>query len=229
MVWRLPQILIAMLVVLVTGLVSVWFMESRMGGATVPGLVLIEAPQAGQGLLRSALAAAGSVPPGESEGATERSLMGTCEAGSGRFEPFGQSILERLHDRGDTMVLYLPEAEIEAVDQSVGLVAWPAVLPSMRPTDSNPAERAAGLLGTRQELAGFCIGLVLGPEADLAQVVVPLLAAMNKLPEFRRASLVVMGARDATDSGSRGFLRFDRGPWKGDPAEDLTDLLEAGW
>jgi hypothetical protein len=230
MAWRLPQILIAMLVVLVLGLVSVWFLEGRMGGATVPGLVLIEAPHAGMEALRSALAAAESVPAGKTdEDASDRAVLGNSQAGAGLFEPFGQPVLARLHKRGDTMVLYVPRNEVETINQGVDRPAWSSVLASRRPADTRAAERVSGMLSSRQDLTGFCIGLVLEPAEDVADVVVHLLSAMNRLPEYRRASLVLLGARQDTDPGRRAFLRIDRGPWKGDAAEDLTDLLEGGW
>lgn len=230
MAWRLPQILIAMLAVLASGLFSLWFLESRMGGATVPGLVLIEAPHAGMEVLRTALAAAESVPENKTdEEASERVVLGKSPAGADLFEPFDQPILDRLHNRGDTMVLYVPTSEVGTIDQGVDPSAWSSILASRHPGDTSAARRVSGMLSSQQDLTGFCIGLVLEPAENVTDVVVHLLSAMNRLPEFRRASLVLLGARQDTDPGRRAFLRIDRGPWKGDAAEDLTDLLEAGW
>lgn len=217
MAWRLPQILIAMVTVLVLGLCSVWFMELRMGGATVPGLVLIEAPFAAAETLAAALSGEGA-------------MLGRCDTAGEPFEPFGQAVLERLRDRGDTLVLYVPGGEGDPVDHAAASPAWSSILPAMRPEDDGPAERAASLLAASQQISGFCIGLVLEADAELATDVVPqLLDAMGELPEFRRVSLVVLGAAVADDPSRRHFLRIDRGPWKGRNAGDLEDLLEAGW
>lgn len=234
MPWRLPQILIAMAAVLILGLASVWFMEARMGGATVPGLVLIEAPFADLGALNAAL---GGVTMAVESAATpaepleERAHTGACPGPGVPFGPFEGAALERLRGRGDTMVLYIPGGDGDAADLPGASPVWQSVLASERPEDDGPADRASALLSTRQQLTGFCIGLVLEEEVDqlAAEVVQPLLDAMDGLPEFRRSSLVVLGATIPGDPPRRAYLRIDRGPWKGQKATDLSDLLEATW
>jgi len=230
MAWRMPQILIAMAAVLILGLCSVWFMEARMGGATVPGLVLIEAPfadlEALNGLVEtlesSELAGAGS---------EHGALTGECAGAAEPFSPFSQAALDRLRGRGDTLVLYVPVGEGEAADPRAASSAWQSVLASQRIEDKGPADRAQALLSTRQQLTSFCIGLVLEEQGDelAAEVVPALLEAMGGLPEFRRSSLVVLGAAVPGDPPRRAFLRIDRGPWKGQNSGDLSDLLEATW
>lgn len=222
MAWRLPQILTAMAAVLILGLCSVWFMEARMGGATVPGLVLIEAPFADLEALNGVL---------EAIGQPDRAHTGECAGPPLPFAPFGGAVLERLRGRGDTLVLYVPVGDGEAADPRAASPAWQSVLASQRPEDEGPADRARALLSTRQQLTGFCIGLVLEDHGDqlATEVVPPLLDAMGGLPEFRRSSLVVLGAAIPGDPPRRAYLRMDRGPWKGQSAPDLADLLEATW
>ncbi|MFT7462674.1 MAG: hypothetical protein ACI9EF_001016 [Pseudohongiellaceae bacterium] len=233
MVWRLPQILMAMVAVLALGLFSVWFMEGRMGGATVPGLVLIEAPFADLEALE-ALGLALEPSAAVTDGSGGSALIGQCKGGSDAFEPFGKPILERLRGRGDTLMLYVPVGDGDPAAHSAASPAWQSILASKRPEDDGPGDRAAGLVASRQQLTGFCIGLVLaegdGSSTALATDVVPhLLDAMAELPEFRKSSLVVLGAAVDGDSTRRHFLRVDRGPWKGGRATGLTDLLEGGW
>jgi|GEM_PF-2203969 len=236
MAWRLPQILIAMAAVLILGLCSVWFMEARMGGATVPGLVLIEAPFADLDALNEALEAARSAAATHSAAAPgdvqlSRAHTGACAGPGVPFAPFAGAVLERLRGRGDTMVLYVPVGDGEAADPGTASPVWQSVLASQRPEDEGPADRAQALLSTRQQLTGFCIGLVLEAQGGqlATEVVPPLLDAMADLPEFRRSSLVVLGATIPGDPPRRAYLRIDRGPWKGQSTTDLSDLLEATW
>lgn len=217
--WRLPQILLAMAALLLLGVASVWYFETRMGGATVPGLVLVDVPGADRALLDE-LAAPW---PG--------ARVEAVPAGQGLFAPFDDDLLAQLGRRGDSLVAYVEDGagDLEALRAPTG--PWTATLPALRPEDEQVVERCSAYVTQQTSTRAFGVGLALAslPADPAASLVEPLRRALAGLPEFRRSALVLLGARDAADPSRRLCLRLDLGPWLKRARPELADLLDAGW
>jgi len=211
---RLPSILVAMALLLLSGVVSVRVLETRMGGATVPGLIVIDAP----GLAQLDLTAI----QGEHRSAVLESVAG----GPAPLAPFGSALMTRLRERGDRTALYT------LVDSHLGaLVEGPwtrRVTPSSAPA---AVTESAALITELRSTRAFCVALAL-PEAgelDAAWMARVLVDAAETLPSFRRSSVVILGGRRRDAPGQRWSLRVDLGRWVGQAEPLLEDLLEARW
>jgi hypothetical protein len=214
---RLPSIIVVMTLVLVSGVVSIRVMESRMGGATVPGLIVVDAP----GLTREHLVQIQARHAGSS--------VEALEITSDPLGPFDVELLTRLRDRGDLVALYtLLDGE--------GGVLRPTLWHKRRSVFPDPpvetaVDEVAAYVAAQHGTRAFFVGLTLPYEAPTDGIgpVRTLAAATAELPSFRRCSLVLVGAQRRNVDGQRWVLRVDLGRWVRDPEPALADLLSARW
>lgn len=220
MALRLSHVLGGMLLVLLAGVLSVWHIEQRLGGATVPGVVVLEATW----LDATALDALAAGRPG--------ARVGTVEAGPGALAPFDDTLVARLRRRGDITLLYAADRDLAREQLVADGSVWGSILDSFEAGTGvrHAVELAAVFVRGQSGTRAFLVGLALGaepPDDEPDTLLAPLEAALTDLPSFRRGSLVVLGAR--SPDGRRPYLRLDVGPWKGRARGELADLLEPGW
>ncbi len=231
--WRLPQILAVLALVLLAGVLSVQHVERTMGGATVPGLVLVDASWLGAG----DVAALRRRWPDLTSEWLEAAGPGLTPAGA--LAPFDAALLDALASRGDRTILLsldpgLGRAAAEAARTPVGDPRWHAVLDTFpdvasRSTLSVLTDSLADFLRRQSGTRAFVAAVLLGDEQSRnpVQTFEPVVAALHTLPSFRRSSLVILGRRRG--DGQRLALRIDRGPWKERARPGLADLLDPRW
>jgi len=231
--WRLPQILAVLALVLLAGVLSVRHVERSMGGATVPGLVLVDASWIGSA---------------ESEALRKRWPQLTSEwlaeggpglTPAGALAPFGPDLIDALARRGDRTILLTLDPGLgrdgaEQARTDGGEPRWQAVLDQFpdvaaRPALSTMSEVLADFIRRQSGTRAFVAAVLTGDQRsrNAAQMFEPIVTALDTLPSFRRSSLVVLGARDA--DGRRLAVRLDRGPWKDRARPGLADLLDPRW
>lgn len=214
---RLPAILVSMLLLLLSGVVSVRVLETTLGGATVPGLVLLDAA----GLDHAGLLRIQERHPG--------SALESVPADDAPLAPFGSPLILRLATRGDALALYsLVPLDVEPLSGSPWIkrrTNFP------RPEPNALVDEAAGFLASQHGTQAYFLALVLASETAIAGIdpVRTLVHAAETLPSFRRTSLVVLGARRRDQPGQRWALRVDVGRWPREPDPGLKDLLSARW
>jgi hypothetical protein len=210
MALRLPHVLVFMALILAAGVVSVQQLAAD-AGATVPGLVLVQASQ----LDASGLAALAARLTGARD---ER-----VPAGAEPFAPFDlERLARRAKEGAATALVSAPRLEEAPLRRGWRVV----VVAPERPLDDVATDFLRGQSGLRS----FVLGLDPGPDvaaADLAALLAPLLDAAQTLPGTRRTSLVILGGRDPL--GQRLVLRLDLGPWGQRARPQLADLLEDAW
>ncbi len=229
MTLRLPHVLVLMFLVLAAGVVSVKVLETQIGGATVPGIVLIDAPFLSGGDVDDLIR--------RWPGAVEELIP----AGEGALAPFEPAIVGRMAARGDATALFCLDEAVSRQAQRAGAgdqPVWKAVLGEDVPAalDADRArlivDWAAEYLRAQQQVQGFLLGVVFHTRLDppLEPVVASLVQAADALPSFRRTSIVVLGDRLAgTREPVRRSVRIDRGEWRRRARPKLADLLEPGW
>jgi hypothetical protein len=210
MALRLPHVLVCMTLILAAGVVSVQQLAAD-AGATVPGLVLVQASQ----LDAAGLASVAARLAGAHD---EQVAVGP--------EPFAPFELDRIARRGTegaaTALVSVPHVEDAPLRRGWRVI----VMAPERPL----ADVATDFLRGQSGVRAFVLGLDPGPEiaaADLAALLAPLLDVSETLPGTRRTSLVILGGRDPL--GRRLVLRIDRGPWGERARPQLADLLEDAW
>lgn len=220
---RLPSIIIGMGLILLAGVVSVSVLESRLGGFSAPGIVIVEAP----GLDEAQLDALAAAWPG----ATRERVI----AAEGPLEPFGAQVIAELSARGDITAMFTIDPAFggnEARTTIQGRTAWKVVVepaPELMPGQEAAWVTEAAATFTRAQLTVrvFAVGVVFppgepqGPEGLIASLV----NALDVLPRYRRSALVVLGRREGP---TRPILRLNRGDWSGRVRPQLADLLAPG-
>ena len=220
---RLPLIIVGMGLILLAGVVSVKVLETRLGGFSAPGIVVIEA----SGLDAAQLDALTRSWPGA---ALERVI-----AAAGPLEPFGEAFIAKLSARGDITAVFTLDpdyGEASARTTDDGRTAWKVVVvpgPELLPQNGNAWVVEAAATFTRAQVTprAFAVGLVFPPgEPARAEGLIPSLAtALDLMPRYRRSSIVVLGK---PDGGMRPVLRLDRGDWGKRVRPQLADLLAPG-
>jgi hypothetical protein len=216
-------IIVGMGLILLAGVVSVTVLETRLGGFSAPGIVVIEA----SGLDAAQLDALTRSWPGA---ALERVI-----AAEGPLEPFGEAFIAKLSARGDITVLFTLDpdyGEASARTTDDGRTAWKVVVvpgPELLPRNENAWVVEAAATFTRAQVTprAFAVGLVFPPgEPVRPDGLIPALAtALDLMPSYRRSSIVVLGKPDGR---MRPVLRLDRGDWGERVRPQLADLLAAG-
>jgi len=220
---RLPSIIIGMALILLAGVVSVTVLESRLGGFSAPGIVVVEAP----GLDAAQLDALAARWPG----ATRERVI----AADGPLEPFGLPVIAELSARGDITALFTLDptfAGEQTRTTQEGRTAWKVVVepgPELMP-DHEAAwvtEAAATFTRAQVTVRVFAVGVVFPPgEPERPEgLIASLVTSLDVLPRYRRSALVVLGKREG---GMRPILRLDRGDWTGRVRPQLADLLAPG-
>ncbi len=218
----LPHVLVLMLLLLVAGVASVEYLEARSGGATVPGLVIVDAPV----LDAAALDALGS--QWASRGSVRREIV--LAAPGVPLLPFDSRLVRRVMIRGDATALFTLDPGFGRAEASAG-GGWRAILdafPGTRaaaPLESLVAEAAEFVRG-QSGMRAFLAALVLDPTSRAVPDLALLLDALASLPDYRRGSLVVLGR---SREGVRPVLRLDTGPWGQRARPGLADLLDLSW
>lgn len=214
---RLPTIFILMALVLLSGVVSVRVLETRMGGATVPGLVVIDA----EGLGLQDLEAVQARFPGM--------LLESLPAGPQALAPFDSTLIGKLRGRGDFTALY---TLVDRREGSLDPALWNKRRTSFpRPELSAVVEEGAVFLASQDSTRSFFLALVLGPDSstDGMAPMRELRAAAAELPAFRRCAILLLGARRDDLPGQRWVLRLDTGRWVQPAEPGSADLLKARW
>ena len=250
MALRLPHILVLMALVLGAGVVSVAILAP---GASVPGVVILDAPWAGDHELAALAADLGGV--------VQRLPTAGDLAAAGPLGPFDPAWAAARAARGDLTALYSLDPRLrreQAGTDAAGRPAWRVVvdsLPGLAP-DARvdwAVASARDLLVAQGGTRPFAVGLALDPGTPpaaagsagpthrvsvarpLPDVVAPLVEALSGLPSYRRSTLVVLGGHhhdgpddDPDDGKGRLVLRIDRGPGgqQGAVPPALADLLE---
>ena len=214
---RLTHILAAMALILLAGLLSVKGLEEHSGRASVPGIVLVEAPHLDPNTLVNL------------EGRWPGASLEWVKSGRAPLAPFVDTLPHR-QDAGEALVLFADEAVDRAPDGSVA--PWLAVVDAFPDLPSRPLtdwmfEAAARFVEARTGSRGYVLGLQLGAERlpDPAEAVEPLLAAARRAPSYRRTSLVLLGAHDENQPGHRWCLRIPVGDWSHRVRPGLADIL----
>jgi hypothetical protein len=220
---RFTQILIAMALILLAGVLGARQLEERMGVSAVPGLVLLDCPDLGAGSLD------------ELAGSWAGATLEWVPAGSGPFLPFDPQFVARHVNRGDATALF----STAILDREAAAVsAWRVIL------DGFPGDRAedraeeatgavVGFLGRRSGSRPFVVGVSLErnlPDQAIARTIERLVEAAKAYPESRRTAVVVLGAQDQQPIAGlvnrRWCLRIPIGDWSRLSQADLRDLLE---
>ncbi|MCB9897627.1 MAG: hypothetical protein H6825_06470 [Planctomycetes bacterium] len=222
MTFRLSHVLALMLLLLLAGVASVGYLEARSGGAAVPGLVLVDAPVFDQAALDE-LASQWS-----GRGAARRELV-VAQPGV-PLAPFESRFVRRVMSRGDVTALFTLDPAFGR-PEAARLGGWQAVLDSFPALGGElPLERlvAAGAEFVRSQSGtrAFLGALVLDPRSRDVPDLEPLIEALERLPDYRRSSLVVLGRGRGE---VRPVLRLDLGRWGGRARPVLADLLELAW
>jgi len=214
---RLPAILAVMIVVLVAGVVSVRVLESRMGGATVPGIVVLDAPV----LSHQALVAIQDRHPG--------SALESVSMGSEPLGPFDAELVDTLRGRGDETALFSLFRREDGVFRPTLWTTRRSVFPD--PAFDEALREALGLLVKQRRTRAFFVALALPADVDTDGIAPTrkLVAVARDLPSFRRSSVVLLGAANPGAPGQRWTLRIDLGTWPRDPEPQLADLLSTRW
>lgn len=219
---RLPHVLGLMLLVLLAGVVSVEFLETRWGGAAVPGLVLVDAPSlsaADLDALAQAWAPRGTV--------RRESLFSPRETPLG---PFDAGFVRGAVRRGDVCALFSLDPSLRRED-AAGSGPWPVFLDTFpavggATSAATMLAAAAGFVRAQTTTRAFLAGLVLDPADATGPDLTALLDALAVQPAYRRSSLVLLGA---VRHGERQVLRLDVGPWGRRARPGLADLLALSW
>lgn len=212
---RLPHVLFLMALVLLSGVVSARLWEARVGGAIVPGVVLVDEPTLGESDV-------GRLLRRWPDAVVERVPVGAAV-----LAPFGPAERELRARRGDTTALF-------TVDPSIPQRGWDFVHDRAMLGGDSPERAmsaAADFLGTLRSVRPFVVAVALGPAGvpDVGAAIEPLVAAADALPGFRRTSVVVLGALRAHEQGwTRTVVRIDRGRWGGQRRAALADLRLGG-
>ncbi len=209
--FRLPHVLCIMGLLLAAGILSVQQLEARRATASVPGLVVIDAPWADGGSLQPVIASW----PG--------ARLFWTDAGDAPLSPFGAAWWAGRADAGSRTL---------TLDGAATPEGGPQFATRLPPgEDGLSATRAlADRLVDESGTLPFAASLPLGAAeaAHIDEIVRMLVLALDQLPSFRRSSIVVLGAREAA-TGRRLALRVDRGRWPSPPRPGLADLLEDAW
>lgn len=204
-----------MLAVLLAGLAGVRWFELRSGGATVPGLVLVTLPVLDHD---TAAALRRRWPEMREE---------TLLVADGPLEPFGPDAMAVLSGRGHRTALF---AQGAGISRAVVGETWDSlvdVFPQQGPQDHATAELAR-FLRAQHQTRPFVAALVFGSEPPhLVQLLGPVVAELERMPWFRRSSLVVLGP--CGPAGGRRVLRLDVGDWGRRARPELADLLDPRW
>lgn len=222
---RLPHVFLGMGLILAAGVASVLVLEARAGGASVPGVVVVEAPW---------LAAADLVALGGQALGGDRIVASHVQdvpAGEGPLAPFDPDFASRLGSRGDVTALFTRHPEL---DRATTRGAWRNVFDAFpvlagRSSAQRLVDEAQAFVRAQTGTRAFLVAVAPDPVEDgpANPALGGLAEALAVLPSYRRSSLVVLGARSA--DGTRTVLRVDVGPWSGQSRADLGDLLEARW
>lgn len=229
--FRLPAIMSILAAILLAGLLGIRYLEKRMGGAAVPGLIIVDAPWLGEDGARSLM----SLMPG--------SRVEWVSCGDEPLSPFETNFFRRVVQRGDeTLLLTLSESLTrERAQDEEGASLWPVVWDAFPAVKGETEVGQAGLalarhIRSQTGTQAFLVALVLGsdPERNIVtmdDIAGPVLEACSTLPWFRRSSTVFLGARRPEEGGGveRVALRVDQGRWGDRAAEDLRDLLDLRW
>lgn len=214
---RLTHVLALMGLILAAGVLSVHHLSAD-AGATVPGLVVVDASQLPDGgdLAREAV----RYPD---------SRLQLVRAETGPLAPLDAAYAARRGKEGAATVL----VSAAPLDEKLAHRAWQVAVPEPpRPEDESMSERvvavAADFVRAQTGVRAFVVALEPGPSVDLAGLIGRLDGVISALPRTRRTSLVVLGGRDP-GTGMRQVLRIDRGPWGRRARPELADLLEDTW
>jgi hypothetical protein len=210
-----------MTLILAAGVLSVHGLESYVGATSVPAVIVLDVASLQPGALQDL---------GRGRGGP---AWFAVDANDEPCAPFDRAFVRRAATGGTATLLL---STVGMGDEASLRSAWSVVIAPDPTQDgaSTPATdlaEAAGRLaafvveqhGTRPFLAGLHLGDV-APDR-LERVVDPLLDAAASLPNYRRTSLVLLGAR-LPDRSRRVALRFDVGRWAGHARPALADLLE---
>ena len=214
---RLTHVLVLMALILAAGVLSARHLAAD-AGATVPGLVVVDASQ---------LPEAGDLDRQVVRFPDSRLELVRSETGP--LSPFGDAFAAHRGQEGASTVL-ISAAELDA---SLAHRSWHvAIAQPPRPAEAPMAERvasaAADFVRAQTGLRAFVVTLQPGPAADLPALIAQLDESISSLPRTRRTSLVVLGSREPV-TGFRQALRIDRGPWGQRARPELADLLEEAW
>lgn len=229
MQFRLLAIMSILAAILLAGLLGIRHLEKRMGGAAVPGLIIVDAPWLGEDGARSLM----SFWPG--------SRVEWVSCGDEALSPFETNFFRRVVQRGDdTLLLTLSENFTrEIMQDEEGASLWPVVWGAFPAVKGETQAGQAGLalarhLRSRTGTRAFLVALVLGPERNIETMDIfadPILEACSTLPWFRRSSTIFLGVRRPKGGGGaeRLALRVDQGRWGDRAADGLLDLLDLRW
>lgn len=209
MALRLTHVLLLMVLVLAAGVLSVQGLERdhAVQGTLViaaPGLTALDA----QALQQERSDARWALVP----------------AGDGPLAPFDEALVADRIGRGAVTSLFIQPPQ-PALPPSDERAAWRVLI---APQAGDVLASAAAFVAAQSGTRPFLAGLILPPSAENAQLpelLAPLLAAAETLPSFRRTSVVLLGARNP-ESGTRVVVRLDRGGGARPGPVLLTDLLE---
>lgn len=212
---RLPQILLAMALILLAGLAAVAFFEARGGGAAVPSFVVLAQPEL-DGVALTALAEA--LPGARVE---------SVPAGEAPLAPFDDDALGLHVSRGYDTVLFAPGGPpAPELHWARRALVYPEL--SSKDAFGHALDDTLFELRSHSEEDPFLVGVLADP-LPAARVERFLRACRDALADrdpYLRGAVVLLGARDGE---RRVVLRIDVGRWgnRGRPA--LTDLLEPRW
>ncbi|GJM21790.1 MAG: hypothetical protein DHS20C15_17050 [Planctomycetota bacterium] len=214
---RLPQILLAMALILLAGLAAVQVFERRQGGAGVPGIVLLSQPQ----LDGAALTSLAEAIPG--------AHLELVDAGDGPLAPFDGAALQYHVSQGyDTVLLAPGGPEPPSEGWALRALVYPAV--STKDAFGHAIDDA--LLEIRKHSAErpYLVGMLADPVPPqrVKHFLNECVSVFEALDPYRRSAVVVLGARH-TDGAQRYALRINRGRWGTRARPDLADLLEPRW
>ena len=221
---KLPTVFLLVAGVLVAGFGATVYLEQRDGGgAIVPSVVVVDAPQI--------------VDPEAIRALTTRfdelRRVSTPEGGERLFGPFTNEVIGTLTERGHRVIAFA----LDPVDgDELRNGAWDAVIDeypriSTRSASRESISQVASFILGEDTTRPFVLGLSLADQGqgNLGQLLEPVVNALEGLPWYRRSSLVIIAGQRETD-GIRPILRLDCGR---DPArvppDGISDLLDPRW
>lgn len=205
--------------VLLAGVATTVYFERRDGGgATVPSVVVVDAPL---------IDAAGV----EALQARFADLRGAGDAPNALFGPFDAEIVARLVERGHRAAAFVLSADDVPTVRDAG---WQSVVsefprPASRRLSREAFTRLSSFVTAQDTTRPFVVGIALDDQGqgNLGQLLEPLVSALDGLPWFRRSSLVIVTG--AWNEGRRPLYRLDRGRAPAKPVDGLEDLLDPRW
>jgi hypothetical protein len=209
--------------ILLAGVLSVRQLPSHLGGGTVQGLVVLQASSLDALALRDV------------QSRWPAALLEWRPVGPEPLAPFDGQFLRERSEAGDaTVLLVAPRSSGREGRNRLGwgVLIDEALEPAASPGD-NPALKASlDFVHAQDGLRAFVLGVLPGElsRTALDDFLLSVAATALQAPEYRRTTIVVLGARQAgAQQTVRWCLMIPMGGWSPRARPGLDAVLDGSW